>query len=103
MQIKFISTSPNRPPGPLHKIVALIAIAALAVVAIMFSVVLLAVILVVAVFGGAYFWWKTRELRKMMRDFTPPPDVAMRSDTFAGEVFEGEVIRVDESRLEDRH
>ncbi len=106
MQIKFISTDPNRPPSLLRKIAALIAMVALAVVAIMFSVVLLSVILVVIVFGGAYLWWKTRELRKLMRDFTPPPGATMHCETFAdeafkGEVIEGEVIRVDESRIDE--
>lgn len=76
---------------------------ALAVVALMFSAVLLALVLILVVFGGAYLWWKTRDLRRQMRNF-PPPDqrATMRGDAFAGEVFkgeviEGEVIRVDES------
>lgn len=88
---------------------AVIAMVALTGVALMFSAILLAVILIVVVFGGAYLWWKTRALRKLMkeqmRDF-PPHGATMRSDAFAGEVFkgevfkgeviEGEVIRVDE-------
>ncbi|HEU0234385.1 MAG TPA: hypothetical protein VFQ94_04560 [Gallionella sp.] len=104
MQIKFISPASGNSPGLLRKTAAVIVTVALAGVALMFSAILLAVILIVVVFGGAYLWWKMRELRKLrkeqMRDF-PPHGEAMRNDAFAGEVFkgeviEGEVIRVDE-------
>ncbi|MDD5300234.1 MAG: hypothetical protein PHD65_07045 [Gallionella sp.] len=105
MQIKFISPAPGNSPGLLRKTATVIVALVLAGVALMFSALLLAVILIVVVFGGAYLWWKTRALRKLMkeqmRDF-PPQGATMRSDTFAdevfkGEVIEGEVIRVDES------
>lgn len=104
MQIKFISSTSNQPSSLLRKVAMLISGIVLVTVALMFSAVLLAGILIVAVFGGAFLWWKTRELRKMMRNFTPPP-ASMRGDTFAGgapkgevfegEVFEGEVVQVD--------
>ena len=104
MQIKFILPPSARPPSLLRKTAAVIATVALAGVALMFSAILLAVILIGVVFGGAYLWWKTRELRKLMkeqRDFSPQ-GATMRGDAFAGEVFkgeviEGEVICVDES------
>lgn len=105
MQIKLILPSSARPPGLLRKTAVVIATVALAGVALMFSAILLAVILIGVVFGGAYLWWKTRELRKLMkeqrRDF-PPQGATMRGDAFAGEVFkgeiiEGEVVRVDKS------
>jgi len=65
---------------------------------------LLTAILIIAVFGGAYLWWKTRALRKLMKEQMrgfPPHGATMRNDAFVGEVFkgeviEGEVIRVDE-------
>jgi hypothetical protein len=69
--------------------------------------VLLVFIMSVVVVGGAFLWWKTRELRKQikaqMQNFPPPGGAAMQSDIFAGEelkgaVIEGEVIRVDERR-----
>jgi hypothetical protein len=64
------------------------------------------VLLIVAVFGGAYLWWKTREVRKMMRaqmqDFQARSATvqreAFKGETFEGEVIEGEVIRVREAR-----
>ena len=104
MQIKYISPPSANPPGLLRKAVALITTVALAGVALMFSAVLLVVIMIAVVFGGAYLWWKTRELRKQMQSFRSSPHSAtMRSDVFAGEAFkgkiiEGEVIRVGASR-----
>ena len=105
MQIKYIPPPSANPSSLLRKTVALIMTVALAGVALMFSAILLAVILIVVVFGGAYLWWKTRGLRKLMKEQMrgfPPHDATMRSDAFAGEVFkgeviEGEVIRIDES------
>lgn len=107
MQIKYISPQPANPPGLLRKTVTLVMTVALAGVALMFSAMLLVVILIVVVFGGAYLWWKTRELRKQMKNFQPLHSATAQSDVFAdkafkGEVIEGEVIRVDESRAAGR-
>ena len=56
-------------------------------VVLMFSVVLFAVALTAGAAAWAYLWWKTRSVRKAMRD-NPP----------GGLVIEGEVIReVDEA------
>ncbi|OGS97251.1 MAG: hypothetical protein A3H31_10495 [Gallionellales bacterium RIFCSPLOWO2_02_FULL_57_47] len=108
MQIKYISPSSANPPGLFRKTVALITMVALAGVALLFSAMLLVVILIVVVFGGAYLWWKTRELRKQMKNFAPSPHSAtVQSDVFAGEAFkgevmEGEVVRMDEARAVGR-
>ncbi|MEO8163981.1 MAG: hypothetical protein ABI619_01160 [Betaproteobacteria bacterium] len=51
-------------------------------VAFMLSIVIFAVLLTVALLGGGYVWWKTRALRKRMRERPP-----------SGHVIEGEVIR----------
>ncbi len=59
----------------------LVLIAALAI-----SLALFAIALTVIAIGGAWFWWKTRHLRKEIRS-------ALRG----GEVIEGEVIQVDQS------
>lgn len=92
MQIKYISSSPNS-PGLLRKALAVVMMVVLAAVALMFSAILLTVLLVVVVFGGAYLWWKTRELRRLMRNFSPREE--MRQEKARDEeVFEGEVIRV---------
>lgn len=74
---------------------------ALAVVALMFSAVLLVVLFCMGAVAFAYLWWKTRELRKQMRNFTPPRDPNVRGDTFAGEVYEGEIIEGEAVRIEE--
>jgi len=78
-------TGPGGRPAPvtgvLGKLVAFVAATALVVLAFIFSVVLLAVLVTggLALFG--YFWWKTRALRKRLRE-NPP----------GGHVVDGEVI-----------
>jgi len=89
MQTKYISYS--SPPGLLRKAGAVAATVVLAGVALMFSAVLLTAVLLVIVFGGAYVWWRTRELRRQMRDFAGRETVQEenpRDET----VVEGEVI-----------
>lgn len=108
MQMKYIDYASNRPPSLLRKTVATVMTIALAGVALMFSAVLLTVIPLMLVIGGSIFWWKTRELRKQMKQHLqnyPPPNGATRqSNIFAdaklkGQVIEGEAIRVDESEI----
>ena len=60
--------------------------AVLLVVAFMFSLLVFAILAAVAVLVWGYLWWKTRELRKQMREHPP-----------GGRVIEGEAIRDDES------
>lgn len=97
MQIKYISNSSANPPNLLRKAVAVISALALAGLALMFSALLIAVILIAVVLSGVYLWWKTRPLRKQMRDF-PPRGVAreeeVENEEIEGEVIEGEVISV---------
>lgn len=72
-------------PGLVGKVLGVVAGAALLVLGVMFSVVLLAVLVVAGLAAWAYFWWKTRELRKAMRE--RPPD---------GHVIDGEAVIVQE-------
>lgn len=72
-------------PGLLAKALGVVVGAALIVVGVMFSVVLLAVLAVAGVAVWGYLWWKTRELRKAMRERPP-----------GGQVIEGEVVIVEE-------
>jgi uncharacterized protein HemX len=86
---------PANPPSALRKIVGVIVTVAVAIVALMFSVVFFAVIAVVGVIAGSYLWWKTREVRKQMREFAAQNQSVMREQSASNdEVFEGEVIRV---------
>lgn len=93
MRMKYELNGATRPVGRLRKLVVLIVTMLLFALALMFSAVLLMGILVVGTIAGIYLWWKTRELRKMMRDFSSQ---AVRRETQASNdaVFEGEVIRV---------
>jgi len=88
-------------PEPLRKVAAVAATIVVAGVALMFSAVMLAAILVVGTMGAGYLWWKTRELRKQMRNMAAQGVVIDREvvveDEFKGEVIEGEVIHVVET------
>lgn len=102
----------NLPPAsrhfsyPLRKLAAAVATVAVFGLALMFSAMLIAVILLAGTIAWGYFWWKTRELRKQMRNH-PPQDIFMdkatvevERDVVRGEIIEGEVIVVDETRDE---
>ena len=71
-----------RSPGLLGKAVAFASGAVLLVVAFMLSVLLLAVVVTGGLLAWGYLWWRTRELRKQMRERPP-----------GGHVIEGEAIR----------
>ncbi len=73
-----------RAPGLLGRLVAFAVGAALLIAAFMVSVVVFAIALAGALVIGGYLWWKTRELRRQMRERPP-----------GGHVIEGEVIRDD--------
>ena len=60
------------------------------VLAVMFSLVLLPVLLGAGMAGGGYLWWRTRKLRKVLRD-----EQVRRRATREREV-EGELLHVDE-------
>ena len=93
MQFKFISQNPVRPPSLLRKLAVLIVSVVLLAAVLMFSAVLLAVILIVGTIAFAYLWWKTREVRKLMRELSQK---GMTRDAKASNdgVYEGEAIRV---------
>ena len=96
MQNKYLSDTKAHPPSLLRKAGAIVATAALAGVALMFSAVLLTLVLSIGAVAWVYLWWKTRELRKQMRNF-PPRGATMETEVFEGEVIEGEAVRVEES------
>ena len=60
------------------------------VLAVMFSLVLLPALLGAGIVGGAYLWWTTRKLRKVLRE-----EQIRRRMTREREV-EGELLHVDE-------
>jgi Flp pilus assembly protein TadB len=81
------SGPPARRPGLLRKLVAAAAGAALLVGAFLVSVVVLAVLALAGAIGGAWLWWRTRELRRRVRE------QMQAREQGEGRVIEGEVIR----------
>ena len=84
-QPRFPGNTPRmRAPasGFLGKILTAIASAAVLVVAFMLSLFIFALVAAIGLMLGGYLWWKTRELRKQMRERPP-----------GGRVIDGEVIR----------
>ena len=85
-------TSKN-PTDILRKTAALVVTAILIGLALMFSVLIFAAILVVGATAWGYLWWKTRALRKQMRNY-PSNDDAIVGEIIKGEIIEGEATRM---------
>ena len=79
--------------GLLKKLSALVLGAVLLFVGFMFSVVLLAVVAIVGVCAVGYFWWKTRVLRRVIRERSS--DGGTEAQVIEGEAIVVEVSRVD--------
>lgn len=93
MRINFNRRVP--PSGPVGKFLAaifgLLALAA----AVMFSLVFVVVIVLAGLIAWGYFWWKTRALRRQLRDQrTATSSPASDVQASGGEVIEGEAVRV---------
>lgn len=86
------------PTGLLGKLFATLLTAALLVLGFMFSVVVLAVVAVLGVLGFGYFWWKTRALRRAIREQQMNP----RQYT-PDNVIEGEATVVREGPIVERN
>ncbi len=100
MHVKYTSLASPHSPSLLRRAAAIVPAAVLAAAALMFSAVLLAGILVVGALAAAYLWWKTRELRKGLRNFPPrgAEHHQFQGEAFKGEVIEGEVVHVRDTR-----
>jgi hypothetical protein len=99
MQIRYELNSPAKTHSLLRKLVTLTVTLAMVGLVLMFSAVLLVIITIVGALAWAYLWWKTRELRKQMRDFSPREMQREQNESDVG-VVEGEVIRVVDSQNE---
>lgn len=83
----------------LSKAVALVVTALLIVFGLMFGAIILTVIAAVGVIAFGYLWWKTRALRKHLRQQNQRMGRAandadaFKEEDFKGEIIEGEVIR----------
>jgi O-antigen/teichoic acid export membrane protein len=86
-----------RRSGLLTRILAVAGGALVLIGAIAISIVVFAVVLVVVLLFGLYLWWKTRNVRKQVREQMKARE-PMHAPRAEGSVIEGEVIRKDESR-----
>lgn len=89
---------PAQEAGPLKKLVTLVAGVVLLGLGLMFSVVVLTGVVIVGLMVWAYLWWKTRDLRRAMRE---AQSSAQPSPT-GGDIIEGEAVVVNESSPTDR-
>lgn len=89
--MKFFSYKSSAPATLLRRTGTIAAITVLALVILMFSAVLLVLVMFIALVGGIYLMWKTRELRKQMRSFV------QHDKPSADNVIEGEVVHVVET------
>lgn len=97
-RLGYSATLPVR--GPLGTALALVTGAALLVLGFTFSLLILAAAAVAGSLGFGYLWWKTRALRKQIREqmdyqaqqhrMGVPP---MEGGSPGGEIIEGEVLR----------
>ncbi len=81
----------NQPPSLLSKVLAFVIGAGFLVLAFMFSLVALAVIAVLGLGVWGWLWWKTRAIRKQMRE-QMSESAPMASANRDGLIIEGEVI-----------
>jgi hypothetical protein len=104
-----------RAPSLWQRIVGGVAVVGVFALALTVSIALFAVVLTVGAIVWGYLWWKTRDLRRAMREHmnAHTADSGMRFDTTQpgpadtrGVIIEGEVIRevkvVDEATERDR-
>jgi hypothetical protein len=80
----------------MRKVVAVLTTAALVVLGLMFSVVIFTVIAVAGLTAWGYLWWKTRGLRRQLREQMSTQTMGgmvNEAEAHKGEIIEGVVIR----------
>ncbi len=89
---------PHHSTNPLQKLFVIVTTVAVVAVTLMFSAVVFAVLLVAGVLGWSYLWWKTREVRNMMRNRSAAAmeQRSAQEDAVGGIVIEGVAVRVDD-------
>lgn len=94
--------TPVQPPGLLGKALTALITIALLVLGFMFSLLLVAFAAGVALLAWGYLWWKTRALRRHLREQAQATGSMERQEAPAGgSVFEGEAVRVDAADADD--
>jgi len=107
MSINF--NSRGRPPkGPIAQLLTVVGGALVLTAAFMFSLVFFAVLAIAGLIFWFYVMWKTRALRRQMREHLDaqqrgaPAPAPTASAPVSGEVIEGQAVRVvDEDRRRD--
>ncbi len=94
MRINFNQS--GQPQTLAGKVIAGVIGAVVLIAALMFSLVFFAVVAVLGVCAWGYFWWKTRELRRRIKDQmqNPPFEQPTVEPEGEGEIIEGEAVRV---------
>lgn len=92
----MIRFSPAPNAGFLQKLVTTLLAIALLILGFMFSLVLLCVLAVAGLIAWGYFFWKTRALRKAIKE------AAVQEASSDGQVIEGEAIVIREYRQVDQ-
>lgn len=83
--------SPSAQPGMFGKLIGFMAMAVMLVLGFMFSLVLLGVVLIIGLGAFGYFWWKTRSVRREIRE------QAVAQAAHDGAIIDGEAVVVEES------
>ena len=97
MSINF--NSRGRPPqGPIAQLLTVIGGALVLGAAFMFSLVFFAVLAIAGLIFWLYFMWKTRALRRQMREQLDAGARASASAPASGDIIEGEAVRVVDER-----
>jgi hypothetical protein len=87
--------SPNTTANPFVKVIAMLGGVVVLVLGFMFSMVLISFIVLIGFAAWAYFWWKTRDLRKAMKAQRASQPMNAGNEA-GGEIIEGEVIVVND-------
>ena len=87
--------SQNSTANPFIKVIAMLGGVVLLILGFMFSMVLISFIVLIGFTAWAYFWWKTRDLRKAMKAQRASQPMQNSSET-GGDIIEGEVIVVED-------
>ena len=98
----IISGPPGqKPKSPLTRILAAIISLIVLGLALTFSLVFFAILIVVGVIMWLYFWWKTRQLRKIIRENSQAANMENSYSSESSEGSDGLIIEGDAIRLPD--
>ena len=98
--MKNLSHATANSPSLFRRVARLVVAIALIGLVLMFSALLFIVVLTAGTMVLGYLWWKTRDLRKQMRNH-PLGDEVIRGEVIEGEIIEGEIIEGEVIRVID--